>query len=129
MLPRTRNALRGPVSSVRCYVDMHQKESEGKKFNKKKHYSELSSQFGRSEKAFEYRMQNISYVYALLGRRFVSGLKPATNVGSDVARRIQEMIEQVEGQYSGINAGQLVEGKQTRKQAAKRPPKGRSALP
>ena len=43
----------------------------------KRYYTELANQFGRTEKAFEYRMQNISYICALLGRTWVSGLKPA----------------------------------------------------
>ena len=50
----------------------------------------------RSEKSFEYRMQNISFVFAELGREWVSGLKPAKNVGSNVFEKILEIIKKIE---------------------------------
>ena len=56
----------------------------------------LPTDFERSSKAFEYRMQNISYVYALMGRSWISGLKPAKNVGSNVATEIERLIGKVE---------------------------------
>lgn len=64
-------------ASVVAYIEMRKLESRGEKFIKKRVYEKLSEQFGRSPKAFEYRMQNISYVYSVLGRKWVSGLKPA----------------------------------------------------
>ena len=87
-------------ASVVAYIEMRDLESRGEKFIKKKVYEKLSEQFGRSSKAFEYRMQNISYVYSVLGRRWVSGLKPAKNVGTNVLPVIEELIGQHEGSVS-----------------------------
>lgn len=87
-------------ASVVAYIEMRNLESRGEKFIKKKVYEKLSKQFGRSSKAFEYRMQNISYVYSVLGRRWVSGLKPAKNVGANVLPVIEELISQHEGSVS-----------------------------
>ena len=42
-------------------------------------------------------MQNISYVYAMMGRRWVTGLLPAEHVGMNVASRIEGLIREVEG--------------------------------
>ena len=43
-------------------------------------------------------MQNISYVYSIAGRSWVDGLKPAKNVGANVASELEELIAEVEGQ-------------------------------
>ena len=87
-------------ASVVAYIEMRKLESRGEKFIKKRVYEKLSEQFGRSPKAFEYRMQNISYVYSVLGRKWVSGLKPAKNIGSNVLPIIEELISQHEGNVS-----------------------------
>lgn len=84
-------------ASVIEYIGMRDLELQGKKFTKKRVYERLSEQFGRSPKAFEYRMQNISYVYSVLGRQWISGLKPAKNVGANVLPIIEELISQHEG--------------------------------
>jgi 5-methylcytosine-specific restriction protein A len=85
-------------ASVKAYVDMHRKEANGEPFVKKGYYEDLAKTFGRTEKAYEYRMQNISYIYSLMGRRWVSGLKPAKNVGANVAEQLEQLIAKVEGQ-------------------------------
>lgn len=85
-------------AAVEAYVRMHTDEANGIRFIKKKIYSELANHFGRTEKSFEYRMQNISYVYSLMGREWVSGLKPAKNVGSNNAAVIERLISEIEGQ-------------------------------
>ena len=79
-------------ASVVAYIEMRDLELQGKKYTKKRVYERLSEQFGRSPKAFEYRMQNISYVYSVLGRQWISGLKPAKNVGAKVLPIIEELI-------------------------------------
>ena len=84
-------------ASVVAYIEMRDLELQGKKFTKKRVYERLSEQFGRSPKAFEYRMQNISHVYSVLGRQWISGLKPAKNVGANVLPIIEELISQHEG--------------------------------
>jgi 5-methylcytosine-specific restriction protein A len=84
-------------ASVDAYVEMQRKERQGQPFTKKRYYEDLAAKFGRTEKAFEYRMQNISYVMTLLGRNWLTGLKPAKNVGANVASEIEAMIAQAEG--------------------------------
>jgi len=84
-------------ASVDAYVEMQRKERQGQPFTKKNYYEVLAATFGRTEKAFEYRMQNISYVMTLLGRDWLTGLKPAKNVGANVAAEIEAMIAQSEG--------------------------------
>ena len=93
----TREELSGAVAA---YVEMLDLQRRGLKFVKKRYYESLSAQFNRSAKAFEYRMQNISYVYSILGRRWLKGLKPAEHVGPNVLAVIEELISVHEGTYS-----------------------------
>lgn len=93
----TREELSGTVAA---YVEMLDLERRGVKFVKKRYYESLSAQFNRSAKAFEYRMQNISYVYSILGRRWLNGLKPAEHVGVNVSRIIEELISEHEGTFN-----------------------------
>ena len=83
-------------ASVRSYLEMKDKELKGIKFTKVDYYRDLSKKFGRSEKSFEYRMQNISFVFSQLGREWLTGLKPAKNVGSHVFGKIDEIIDRIE---------------------------------
>ena len=83
-------------ASVRCYLEMKDKELKGIKFSKVDQYRKLSKKFERSEKSFEYRMQNISFVFSQLGREWLTGLKPAKNIGSHVFGKIVEIIERIE---------------------------------
>jgi 5-methylcytosine-specific restriction protein A len=84
--------------AVEAYVQMHSDEANGVPFVKKQIYAGLAEQFGRTEKSYEYRMQNISYVYSLMGRNWLSGLKPAKNVGSKTAAIIEKLISKAEDQ-------------------------------
>ena len=84
------------TASVEAYIEMLQKMRDGQKFVKTEYYHELKARFGRTEKAFEYRMQNISYVFSLLGRQWVSGLPPARNVGASVAAEIESILAEIE---------------------------------
>jgi 5-methylcytosine-specific restriction enzyme A len=97
MLDWTRAELK---AAVVVYQEMLKLERRGESFVKKRYYESLSLKFDRSEKAFEYRMQNISHVFELLGRRCVNGLKPARNVGANVLTTIKELIDEVEGSQS-----------------------------
>lgn len=85
-------------AAVVAYIDMRRKETDGQSFTKKSYYIALSEKFGRTEKSYEYRMQNISYVYSLMGRKWVTGLKPAKNVGARVAGELEALINKIEGQ-------------------------------
>lgn len=84
-------------ASVEAYVDMLRKLHAGQDVVKKQYYEDLANRFGRTAKAFEYRMQNISYVYSVMGRGWLPGLKPAKHVGTNVAEQIEEIIAEVEG--------------------------------
>lgn len=79
-------------AAVQAYIKMRDLQLAGIKFTKKSIYEELSSQFVRTPKAFEFRMQNISYVYSVLGRQWVKGLKPAAHVGTNVLLVIEALI-------------------------------------
>lgn len=94
-------------ASVEAYIEMHNLEGRNKPFSKKRYYTELAKRFGRTEKAYEYRMQNISYVYSLQGRQWVSGLKPARNVGAKVIQTLERIIAECEGQTLGSNTSFL----------------------
>lgn len=83
-------------ASVEAYVDMLSKYENETPFVKNKYYSDLSERFGRTPKAFAYRMSNISHVYDLMGRKYLSGLKPAVNVGPTNIPIIQRLIYEVE---------------------------------
>ena len=84
-------------AAVAAYLDMQQLERVGSQFIKKKYYDALAEQFGRTTNSFEFRMQNISYVLSLMGRAWLSGLKPARNVGANVAAQIEVLIAELEG--------------------------------
>lgn len=79
-------------ASVQAYLEMQRKEHAQQPFSKSECYAALSKQFGRTAKAFEYRMQNISYVLSLMGRERLTGLKPAKNVGKKVATQIEALV-------------------------------------
>lgn len=82
--------------AVEAYVQMYIDEQNGTHFVKKEIYRKLSQGSGRTEKSYEYRMQNISHVFSLLNRPWVTGLKPAKNVGLKTIETIQRLIEEVE---------------------------------
>jgi len=88
-------------ASVKAYLEMLGKERRGESYTKKRYYEELSGRFGRTAKAFEYRMQNISYVMTLLGREWLAGLKPAKNVGRKVGSEIESLIAETEARPAG----------------------------
>lgn len=85
---------------MEAYVEMQRKDRAGQPFTKKRYYENLAATYGRTEKAFEYRMQNISYVLSLMGRDWLTGLKPAKNVGANIAADIEALITEVEGHKS-----------------------------
>lgn len=83
-------------SAVRAYIEMKEKISRGERIIKKNIYEELAKKHNRTAKAFEYRMQNISFVYSLLGRDWIAGLNPAKNVGTNVIAIIEKCISENE---------------------------------
>ncbi|SDK76446.1 HNH endonuclease [Microbulbifer yueqingensis] len=116
-------------ASVDVYVEMHRRESSAQAFTKKSYYEMLANRFGRTPKSYEYRMQNISYVYALQGRRWISGLKPARNVGANVIRVLERLIADSEGQHIGSSAAFEASVEKLRKNPPSLPPKGNKKPP
>ena len=109
-------------ASVDAYVEMQRKDRKGEPFTKKRYYENLAAKFGRTAKAFEYRMQNISYVMTLLGREWLSGLKPAKNVGANVVAEIKEMIAQAEGKkFVPVAAFEIEVREEAKKKALSKP--------
>lgn len=87
-------------AAVRAYVEMQRKSRDGVPFIKKSYYDSLADRFGRTTKSFEYRMQNISYVLSLMGRQWLPGLKPARNVGANIAAEIETLINEAENRQA-----------------------------
>jgi 5-methylcytosine-specific restriction protein A len=83
-------------ASVKAYLKFAKADEKGESLNKRATYRALEEKFGRSSKSFEYRMQNISYVFELLGRPYVTGLKPAKNVGKNMIVEIKKIIADLE---------------------------------
>jgi len=106
-------------ASVVVYLTMLEQTRAGLNVVKKKGYVDLASRFNRTAKSFEYRMQNISYVLALLGRTWRPGLPPARNVGPKVGAKLEHFIAELEGRTaSGIVAFEI-EVKNARRQGSK----------
>ena len=112
-------------AAVETYIEMRKKESAGIKFSKTDYYRTLSARFGRSEKSYEYRMQNISYVYDLQGRGFVTGLKPKSHISADIVARIESIISDIEGQTLSTSAEFEASVQNLGKKRGAEPPKGR----
>jgi 5-methylcytosine-specific restriction enzyme A len=120
----SKEELRGAVDA---YVEMQRKERTGQPFTKKRYYEKLAAQFGRTEKAFEYRMQNISYVLSLIGRDWLTGLKPAKNVGANVAAEIETLLAQAEGKKAvPVVAFEIVVREEAKKKHLPKPTGNRS---
>lgn len=79
-------------AAVDAYNRMARREAERKSYSKRQTYRSLAKEFPRTEKAFEYRMQNISAVLLEMGEQWVPGLKPAGNVGANVKQRLAAIL-------------------------------------
>lgn len=86
-----------------AYNWMARREAERKSYSKRQVYRDLAKKFPRSEKAFEYRMQNISAVLREMGEPWVPGLKPAGNVGANVKPRLAGMLAKTVKRRSASN--------------------------
>lgn len=80
------------AASIHSYQKMLDNDRDGISYLKTEIYKELSLQFGRSPKAFEYRMSNISAVRQELGLPWLAGLAPLANVGSGVRSRLIHLM-------------------------------------
>ncbi len=81
-------------ASILAYMAMVDTVSLGHPLLKKNYYRSLSTSFGRTPGAFEYRMRNISTVLAAAGRSWLPGLIPAKNVGADTEAKILRLLNE-----------------------------------
>ncbi|WP_244916954.1 HNH endonuclease [Vibrio coralliirubri] len=82
--------------SVEMYLCMLSPEFIKNKSTKKHIYEKLSAKHNRSPKAYEFRMQNISYVFELLGRKWAKGLKPKQNITISQISLVEKYIAEFE---------------------------------
>lgn len=69
-----------------------------------RYYEDLAAKLGPTERAFEWRMQNISSVMSLMGRGWLQGLKPPKNVGAKVTQLARDPAVKawILGQANGV---------------------------
>lgn len=112
-------------AAVEVYLEMLSHQRSGESFVKKRYYEDLHARFGRTVKSYEYRMQNISFVLASQGRKWLTGLVPAQNVGVNVATKLENILAEIEGQSFGGAARLAAEVNHANKSAKKsKKPKG-----
>lgn len=80
------------AAAVEAYRWMQVRTAEGLKLNKTQLYRELALKHGRTPKAWEYRMQNISHVLDQLKEEWIEGLRPAKNVGPEVTGTLLKLL-------------------------------------
>ena len=110
--------------SVAAYIEMQRNERAGRLVVPKQHCRKLARRFGRSENVFENLMQNISYVFSLMGRAWLPGLRPTTNVDANVAARIEKFLGQLEGQKAAPVAAFEIAAREETGQKDAAPPTG-----
>lgn len=88
------------AAAVRAYRQMEASLANGSGVEKAKVYRGLADLYGRTPKAWEYRMQNISHVLHQSGQPWLAGLRPAGNVGAVVGLRIAKLLEDSAGTTS-----------------------------
>lgn len=81
------------AAAVHEYRLMQLRATQGLSVNKAQVYRELAEVHGRTPKAWEYRMQNISHVLSQLNRDWIQGLKPAKNVGPAVTSALLSLLD------------------------------------
>ncbi|MFP1923912.1 HNH endonuclease [Lonsdalea quercina] len=82
--------------AIKAYVAMKNLHTAGKKFNKSDFFRKLAATYPRSEDSFARRMGNISYVYQQMGREWLTGFKPAENVGRNMIPRFKVLISKID---------------------------------
>lgn len=80
------------AAAVEAYRQMEVRLASGSDIEKARVYRELSARYGRTPKAWEYRMQNISHVLAQADRPWLPGLRPATNVGTKIEQQLARLL-------------------------------------
>ncbi len=71
---------------------MEARLADGLILEKARFYRDLATRHGRTPKAWEYRMQNISHVLDQAGKPWLPGLLPASNVGARVEPKLAKLL-------------------------------------
>lgn len=95
------------AASIDAYREMVRMDASGVRYSKKQIYRDLAARFGRSDKAYEFRMQNISAVLDELGLPWIEGLKPKSNVGAGVKPRLVALLSGGQVETPGRARSQL----------------------
>lgn len=80
------------AAAVEAYRQMEARLANGSALEKARVYRELAARHGRTSKAWEYRMQNISHVLDQAGKPWLTGLLPASNVGANVEPKLAKLL-------------------------------------
>nr|WP_312250281.1 HNH endonuclease [Stenotrophomonas geniculata] len=80
------------AAAVEAYRQMEARLANGSALEKTRVYRELAARHGRTSKAWEYRMQNISHVLDQAGKPWLPGLLPASNVGANVEPKLAKLL-------------------------------------
>lgn len=80
------------AAAVEAYRQMEARLANGSGLEKARVYRELADRHGRTAKAWEYRMQNISHVLAQADEPWLPGLRPATNVGTKIEQQLVRLL-------------------------------------
>lgn len=80
------------ADAVEAYRQMEARLANGSALEKTRVYRELAARHGRTSKAWEYRMQNISHVLDQAGKPWLPGLLPASNVGAKVEPKLAKLL-------------------------------------
>ncbi len=95
-------------ASVDAYLSMRSRLACGHSINKSQTYRSLAQQYGKDQAAWARRFSNISQVMVDLGYQPIPGLKPLSNVGSNVAKRLATMIHSRLGEAEDGLADEVV---------------------
>jgi 5-methylcytosine-specific restriction protein A len=101
-------------AACRAYIGMLTAELKGEAFSKADVRTALLAQElkGRSEKAFDFRMGNISAVLEDAQSPWIRGYKPLRNVGAQVAEKLRSALIRVailQGVSRSVELGQAEE--------------------
>ncbi|HHA2764476.1 TPA: HNH endonuclease [Stenotrophomonas maltophilia] len=80
------------AAAVEAYRQMEARLANGSALEKTRVYRELAARHGRTSKAWEYRMQNISHVLNQAGMSYLPGLVPASKVGAKVEPKLARLL-------------------------------------
>ena len=81
------------IASCLAYELLRVQSKAGEKINKARTYRILSASYGRSPKSYEFRFQNISFIYEKLGKKHLKGLLPAKNIGKNIETKLKKFVQ------------------------------------